>query len=499
MSAPHPALAARRRAGRLLAAAALAAILAGCQTFSADGGLTDVRALASVELGKDVTKIASDAEAQASRARVRELLRRPLTGDAAVQVALLNNRGLQAAFNELGLAEAEMVAASLPPNPKFSLSRKGANLELEIERQILVNVLGLLTLPARSAIARETFEAAKMKAAGEVLRLAAEARRAHVRAVASRNRVAYLAEAQAAARSASELMKKLGETGAVGKLDQAREHVFHAEIAGELARARMDHAADREALTRLMGLWGEDLAFGLPARLPALPRAARTMLQVEREAVEKNVDLRMARHRLEATVKALGLTEATRFIDLFEVAGMANYERAKAFSLETDAAGGQHLHIEREKAHPRGIEIEFEIPLFDFGETKSRRARETYMQALNQLADRAVIVRSQAREAYQRYRGAFDYARHIEGQIVPLRRTISEESLLRYNGMLTDIFPVLADARARIASQIAAIDARRDFFLAQADLKAALIGGGMNGAGPSAPALAAAGGGSAPH
>jgi outer membrane protein TolC len=106
------------------------------------------------------------------------------------------------------------------------------------------------------------------------------------------------------------------------------------------------------------------------------------------------------------------------------------------------------------------------------------------MRVVNRLAEKAVNARSEVREAYQRYRGAYDFARHYQKEIVPLRQTIADESLLRYNGMLTDIFPVLADVRARIASQSAAIDALRDFWLAHVALQAALIGGGSGGAAP---------------
>jgi len=60
--------------------------------------------------------------------------------------------------------------------------------------------------------------------------------------------------------------------------------------------------------------------------------------------------------------------------------------------------------------------------------------------------------------------------------VVPLKQRISEENLLRYNGMLIGVFALLADARAQIASVNAAIEAQRDFWLADADLQMALVG-----------------------
>jgi hypothetical protein len=77
-------------------------------------------------------------------------LSRSLTADAAVQVALLNNKGLQAAYNALALAETDLVQQSLPPNPTFSLLRISGNGASEIERQVVGDILALATLPFRS-------------------------------------------------------------------------------------------------------------------------------------------------------------------------------------------------------------------------------------------------------------------------------------------------------------------------------------------------------------
>ena len=117
-----------------------------------------------------------------------------------MQVALLNNRGLQAAYNELGIAEAVLVARSRPPAPSFSISNVSTSLELDIERQIVVSILGLVTQPARSRIAADRFAQAQLQAALETLRVAAETRRAYYRAVAARETVAALTDFKAAQR-----------------------------------------------------------------------------------------------------------------------------------------------------------------------------------------------------------------------------------------------------------------------------------------------------------
>jgi outer membrane protein TolC len=405
---------------------------------------------------------------------------------------LLNNKGLQAAYNELAITEARGVEASLPPSPTLSLARLTATAELEIERQILINVLGLLMLPEKREIAEVQFRQAQFRAAEETLRIVAEARRAYFRAVASGQTAALLEDAKASAEAASRLIKKLGESGAVSKLDQAREHVFYAEITSELARARQTREADREALIRVLGLWGPDINFPLPGTLPSLSSRPKRKADIEKEALQRRVDVEMARLEVYATARSLGLTRSTRLVNVLEVAGMSNYER----KTEVSETGER----ETEKTRWRGVELELQIPIFDFGEARTRQAEETYLQVVNRLAEKAVNARSEVREAYQRYRGAYDFAQHYQSEIVPLRQTIAEESLLRYNGMLTDIFPVLADARAQITSSSAAIAALRDFWIAETDLNAALVGGGAAGAAPEAgPAVAAAGGGAAAH
>jgi outer membrane protein TolC len=118
-----------------------------------------------------------------------------------------------------------------------------------------------------------------------------------------------------------------------------------------------------------------------------------------------------------------------------------------------------------------------EIPIFDFGEVRVREAGETYSRAMNRLAEKAVNVRSEARDAYRVYRSAYDIASHYQREILPLRKIISDETLLRYNAMLIDVFTVIEEARRRILTAAAAIEAKRDFWIAKTDLEAAVIGG----------------------
>ena len=177
--------------------------------------------------------------------------------------------------------------------------------------------------------------------------------------------------------------------------------------------------------------------------------------------------------------------------------GVSTYERERSVTREEGKR-----EVEVDKVKRRGFEISFQIPIYDFGQTAVRNAQETYMAAANRLAERAVNVRSEAREAYLRYRGNYDLARHYQNRVLPLQRTIQEQATLQYSGMLIDVSDLITDARTRILSNVDAINARRDFWIAATDLKAALIGGGTGGAEGGGEAQAAAGGGAAggsPH
>jgi outer membrane protein TolC len=459
--------------------AAVGLLLGGCASFTPDAGLSVASGYASLELRKDIVKVSDEATTIDAAARAEQLLRRPLTPDSAVQVALLRNRGLQAAFSDLGVSEAQFVQATLPPVPRISLTRTGGDLSLEVERSLTVSLIELLTLPVRIPIAQNRFRADQYRAVGQVLRLAGEARRQYFRTVAANQSVAYLEQALAGAESASTLAKQLGETGALNKLEQAREHAFYSELGAQLAKARVLQRVEREKLTRLLGLWGREIDFKLPNGLPPLPGRLVSGTQIEAEAVRKRADIQTARFELQSLAGQYGLNQVSGFINVFDVGYADVYDRTK--TVEPNAQGG--VDVTRDKTFRRGYSADLVIPIYDFGTTAVRGAREAYLGAAHRLAERAVNARSEVREAYQRYRGQYDITRHYQGSVLPLRKTIQDQALLQYSGMLIDVTTLIIDARSRILSNIQAIEAQRDFWVAATDLRAAVIGGGFTGEG----------------
>lgn len=449
-------------ANRIVLVIAVGALVSGCATFSKDGGMGAVAKVARADLHANVVAVRTDADEAEAKGQVKRLIARPLTAGSAVAIALLNNKGLQASYNELGIAEARRIRDSLPPAPSIDITAIGGAAEFEIERKLTADILALATLPIRSEIATERFRQAQLRAALETLRVAAEARRSYYTAVGAREIVGVLRQAKTAAESTAQLAEQLGKTGSLNKLDQAREQAFYAETTANLAVALETEQSERERLVRALGLWDGDLKFRLPDRLPGLPKTVRGRPLIEVEAVRNNIDLQVARIELDALAKSYGLTNATRFINVLNVGA--------DFKTTHDKQTGEHIR-------DRGIAATFELPIYDFGEARRREAEQTYMQAVNLLQQKAVNVRSEAREAYRRYRASYDIARHYQNEVLPLQKVITDESQLRFSSMLIDVFALLTEARERIAATRAAVEAKQNFWISDSALSTAVAGG----------------------
>lgn len=449
--------------------------LSGCATFSADRGFGAVEGVAKQRLGKDISWARSDDDQNRVEARVTELLSQPVSMDDAMQIALLNNKGLQASFEQLGISEAELVQAGRLPNPGFSFGRLWRGEELEWERGLHVNLARLVAMPWMKELEARRFEQTQGEVSLAVLSLAADARKAWVQAVAAEENVRYMRQVQQAAQASAELARRMAQVGNFNKLQQLREQSFYADAAQNLARAERAGMVARERFTRLLGLWGTQTQFRLPERLPDLPKEPAELPDVERTAIAQRLDVQAARLASEQTARNLGLTRATRFINVLEVGVVRNSSNVEPTQ--------------------RGWELSLELPLFDWGTARVARAESVYMQAVHRAHQAAINARSEVREAYGNYRAAWDIAKHNRDEVVPLRKQIADENLLRYNGMLIGVFELLADARAQIASVNGYIESLRDFWLAHADLDMALVGkpslAAVTGPAMSAPADAA--------
>lgn len=336
----------------------------------ADGGVTDLQQLATGKLvGLGGTAIPIARPGVDPRAEVNGLLTAPVTAEAAVRIALLNNPELQVSLASAGVALSDAVRAGSP---------------------------------------------AKLKAQQAITLLSAQARKAWIEAVAAAQSARYLLDAQEASQAAAELARRMTQVGNMSKLQQAREQALLSEATVQLARAQQAAFNAREKLIVALGLWGAQTRFALPSQLPELPPQAPDLPDLESRVLRERLDLRLAQAQWQLQLagprpaSADGLWDALR---------------------------------------------------------DSAKVREL-----------AVKTRSEARQAYNNYRTAYDVARHYQGEVVPLRKFINDEVVLRYNGMLLSVFDLLADTRAQVLSVNSAIEAQRDFWLAEADLQTLLAG-----------------------
>jgi len=442
-----------------LLAGVMLVMLGGCAGFSADGGLDAVRQTAARHLppSQRVEWLKEPAQREEAAARVDALLASPLGIDEAVQVALLNHRGVQAALQELGLSEARAVQAGRLPNPRFTMLRARRDGDYKIEQVLTWNLFSLVTMPLASRIEQHRFAQTQRWVAGEVLDVALAARKAWVALVAARQALDYRRQVLDVAQAGADLADGMRQAGNWNALSEARERSFLADARIALKQAEARENAATERLVRVLGL-DDAQRLALPSRLPDPPPVIDALPDIEHQAFAERLDLQAVRLDNEALARQLGLTRVSRFVDVLEF-GPARV-----------------LEGERSAPYKNGYEIAFELPLFDGGGARLVGAEAAYRQSLDRAAQKVVDARSQVRQAWSAYRIRHELVGHYRDDVVPLRRRIADENLLRYNAMLIGVFDLLADARQQIVTTVRYIDSLHDFWIAEVDLRLALIG-----------------------
>lgn len=455
------------RTVKLLAAgAAVAFLLAGCATPDPQGAFLQVEELVRDRTGKGLVWHDAKHARPVDDPRVSELIAGRLSADDAVEIALLRSAMVQGALADLGIAEAEVDQSGRPANPILSIAHLASGVEVELEKQLLVNLLSFLTLEQRMEIAEISARRTRFLVALEIASLANRTRRAWIEAVGARERLAIMETIFEKTKIAAGLAERMAKVGNVTALEQSRIQALNAETAAGLGRARLAAQMSRERLVRELGLWGHDAAIRLPGRLPSLPERIKDSGDIERIAISRRLDLAAARIEIELMAAQLGLTERTARVSLLELSGLST----KVTEVGSGDEEGKSFRL-------NGAELEISVPIFDRGSAKIAKSEWAYLQSVERLRAMAVSARSEVREAYLGYRGLLDIARHYQRDVTPLRQRIAEEELLRYNGMLVGTFELITASRQAAEATLAAIDAKRDFWLAKEQLGFAMVAG----------------------
>ena len=435
--------------------------IGGCTGFSRDGGFDTVADAARRHLSKDIQWPRTSEERAKTDAQVAVLLGQPLSVEDAVQIALLNNRGLQGVFEELGISEADLVQAGRLPNPRFDLRHASAAGQYDIEETVSLNVLSLLAMPYARDIERQRFVQTQNRALLRVAQLARETREAYYAAIAARESRDYRLAARSAAAAGATLAQRMVAAGNWNRLDQSREQNVYFDAVRGSALAELAEQAARERLLSIMGLPGEktgEQRLRLAPELPDLPPRLENLSGVESVLLQNRLDLQLMRLRMDELQRNLKLTRSTRFVNVLDL-GATRVQQGS-----------------RDAPYEWGYTITLEVPIFDSGSARVKKSAAIYAQAVDRFTQAAIEARSQIRLAYAGYRAAFELAQQQRDEVLPLRKAIMQENLLRYNASQISIFELLAGARDQAAAFDGYIQRVRDFWIAKSQLDAALLG-----------------------
>ncbi|MFO0982470.1 MAG: TolC family protein [Planctomycetota bacterium] len=393
----------------------------------------------------------------AIEANIAALLAQELTVDGAVTIALLNNRSLQATYEDLGVAQAELVQAGLLKNPALLAEvRFPSRPAIPFEIDIAEDFLDLFFLPLRKRVAGAAFEAAKLRVTNAVLAAAADAKTRFYMLQGAEQLVDLREQVLRATEAASDAAGKLNEAGNITELEYAHHQVLHEQAKLDLARAEAEALDHREELSALMGLWGERIDWRIAPRLADVPREQLSAAGLETQAIRQRLDLAAAKQDVIAIGQSLGVA------------------RFSAFGPELLVTG----HYERE---PDGIAtlgpgIELPLPIFGQGQPAMAAAQARLRQAHEHFFALAVEIRSRVRRFRNRMMEAQARAAFVSRVILPLRHRIVEETQLEYNAMQVGVFALLEAKRAEVDSGREYIETLRDFWVSRSELERELGG-----------------------
>ncbi len=456
-------------------------VLSGCASVDFDRSIANTNEQVAGFTNGQLALVRSNDQRAEMDKLADEILSKPVGQSDAVRLTLINSPALQAMLAQNWADATTAAQTGRIVNPVFGFQRVRFADELELERLLAFGLLDLLTLPQRYQIAELQIAQQQLRLTNTVIDQVTMVRQAWVKAVAAQQSLVYAKQVSDAAQASSELARRMQAVGNFSKLQRARQQAFYADAATQWAVAQHASVATLEELTRLLGLTetqAESLV--LPDRLPDLPAGPRSAEDVSKSASKERLDIQLARAELDAQAKAQGLNLVTSFTDI-----ELGVRRDTVFD---NAAGTS--------ASRRGYEVSLRLPIFDLGDNQRDAMNAQTLAAANRLEAAVRAGGSNLRESYSAYRTAFDVSKHYRDEVVPLRKLISEENVLRYNGMQIGVFELLADTRDQVSSVIAAIAAEQQFWLADAALQASIMGKPTMA---SVGAMASARGGDAAH
>ena len=449
----------RPRADAVALGVALA--LAGCTRIPPRPGFDAVSELVSARSpGRTIEWNQGTPEDEEAARHVRELLAGELDLDAAIQIALLNNRSLQAVYAQLGIAQADLMQAGLLQNPILSAQvtiPTPAGLFTGAAVGFVQEIVSILQMPLKKRIAGAAFEEAKLTVSAAVIDLVTAVKRAFYRAQGAEQLLELRRSVVEATALSADVARRQHDAGNINDLDLSGELALAEQANADLARTQIEVAEDREELTAIMGLSGPATEWRIAPRLPELPHDDGMPDDLETLAITQRLDLAAAQERVHRLLLARDLSRRSRFLP---TAGLGI-----AAQREVD-----------DGAWSIGPALELPIPLFDQGQAAVASQSAQARQGEDQRAALAVAIRSQVRRARTKMQQGRALAEHYRTVLVPLRERIIRQTQLEYNAMLAGVFQLLAAKRDEIDAGRGLIESLRDYWIARTDLETAVGG-----------------------
>jgi outer membrane protein, heavy metal efflux system len=434
-----------------------ALLLSSCRSTAtasrADAAL--VRSNASARIGAD---IAAPNES-CVEAELQALLSAELTEDAAVRIALINNRSVAAEYERLGIARAELVQAGLLSNPVFDGDVKFFENAEEIELKLSQPFLDLFFIPLRQKVARSELAARKAEVTRSLVRVAFDVRRAFVSVRSAQQVIEIRQQALKAAEASRDLMRRLYAAGNVPAGDLTLDEGGVADARLSLAAAELAAQEAREPMNVLLGVWGENTQWKIEGRLSDALAEGFDVEGIETRAITNSLDLAEARCQMQASAQLAGLTNWEGVFPTGDAGIAAKQETSGEWGVGPAAAVA--------------------IPIFDTGAARVAAARASIREQAARYASLAVEIRSAARLLRERSLSLRDRAVYVRQVLVPLRSRLVRETLQNFNAMQIGAFEVLRVKQQEAEAGREYVEGLRDAWLARLDL-AELVAGSLN-------------------
>lgn len=431
--------------------------LGGCATVQPRQSFSEIERSVADMTGYRVRWNDGSEADKAVAAELESMLTKQLTADAAVQIALLNNRHLQATYEDLGVAQADVVGAGLLKNPVFDGSVRfvegGGSPTIDLG--VAFDFIDVLFVGARKRVAEARLEAVKADVTSRVLGVAGDVTLAFYEVQAAQQTVELRQEVERTTAASYDLAQRLREAGNNRPLDVAYERALHEEARLALAAAEADLVTGRENLTRLMGLWGEHTEWHIEGRLPDVASNEISAEGLEQQVVKNSLALRSSRAEIEIALRELGITQPLAYLNELEVGASAERD------------DGQW---------EVGPSLSLPLPIFNQGQPAIARAQARLRQAQQKYYATAVDVRSTVRSLFARVQSLRQRTNYYRTVMLPLRQSIVDQSQLQYNAMQLGAFQLLQAKRDQVEAASTYVSLLRDYWSAKAQLQLGLSG-----------------------